>query len=408
MISLDKNVEWQRPLASISDQNWDVVIIGAGPAGAIAAVHLAAADHNVLLLDKKQFPREKICGDGLLPDALRCLDTAGLGQGVREHGYVMHKVGLFSPSGINVEVPGTYITLKRYLLDTMVARQAVEAGAVFACGNVDQIVVEADESVSFSLKKNEKKHKARIAIVATGAQVGLLKKTGGFVAKPPGGFALRCYVQSSFDLDHMVISVDKDIAPGYAWIFPMGNHEYNLGCGIVQKYLANPPMNLKKVYHNFVNEFPLARKLMQNGANTGPLRGATLRGAFEGVHPYIKGPIIVIGESIGTTLPFLAEGIGKAMESGELAAEIVHTALASGDIEKLRAYSERLSNEFKPRYRAYQIAQAWIAKPWLADFLIRRAQKSKYLTDMFSGIIAETHAPTDFFSIKGVFKSFWK
>lgn len=408
MISAGKNVEWQLPPASISDQNWDVVIIGAGPAGAIAAVHLAAADHKVLLLDKEQFPREKICGDGLLPSALRCLDTAGLDQGVREHGFVMHQASLFSPSRINVEVPGTYITLKRYLLDTMVARHAVEAGAVFACGNVDQIVVEADESVSFSIKKSEKKYKARIAIVATGAQVGLLKKTGRFAAKPPGGFALRCYVQSAFDLDHMVISVDKDIAPGYAWIFPMGKHEYNMGCCAVHKYVADPPLNLKKVYHNFVNEFPLARKLMQNGAITGPLRGAAMRGAFEGVHPYIKGPIIVTGESIGTTLPFPGDGIGKAMESGELAAEIVHTALASGDLEKLRAYSERLSNDFKPRYRAYQIAQAWIAKPWLADFIFRRAQKSKYLTDMFSGIIAETHTPTDIFSIKGVFKSFWK
>jgi flavin-dependent dehydrogenase len=320
----------------------------------------------------------------------------------------MQKASLYSPSCIKVEVPGTYITLKRYILDTLVVRYAVNAGAVFACGKVDQIVVEADQSVSFTIKRNGGKHKARIAIVATGASLGLMKKTREFVAKPPTSFALRCYVQSSLDLDHMVVSVDKDIAPGYAWIFPMGNHEYNIGCGIIHKYVANPPINLKKVYHNFVNEFPLARKLMQSGANTRPLRGAVLRADFEGVYPYHIGPIVVTGETIGTTLPFMGEGIGKAMESGELAAEIVHTALVSGDIEKLRAYDERLSNEFKPRYRAYQIAQDWTAKPWLADFLFRRAQKSKYLTDVFSGIIAETHTPRNIFSIKGIINSYWK
>lgn len=408
MITVDKNIDWQLSPTSIAEKNWDVVIIGAGPAGAIAAIHLAAANHNVLLLDKEEFPREKICGDGLLPDTMRCLDTVGLGQVVRELGFVMHKVSLFSPSQINVEVPGTYITLQRNKLDTLVARRAVEAGAVFACGKVDQIVVETDESVSFTIRKNEEKYKARIAIVATGANVGLIKKSGGFTAKPASGFAMRCYVQSSFDLDHMVTWSAKDIIPGYAWIFPMGNHKYNMGCCVVHKYVANPPTNLKKVYHHFINEFPPARKLMQSGTNARPLRGAALRGNFEGVYPCNKGPVIVIGESIGTTLPFLGEGIGKAMESGQLAAEIVHTALVSGDIKKLSAFGERLSNEFKPRYRAYQIAQAWIAKARVADFFFRRAQKSNYMTDMFSGMVAETHRPTDIFSIKGIIKSFLK
>jgi len=408
MISADKNVEWQLPQPPISEKNWDVVIIGAGPAGAIAAIYLATANHKVLLLDKAQFPREKICGDGLLPDAVRCLDTAGLGQIVRERGYVMHKMSLFSPSRINVEVQATCITLKRYILDSLLVRRAVEVGAVFAYGNVDQVIEEADQSVSFSIKKDEKKYNARIAIIATGTSVRVMTKTGGFVANPPTSFAMRCYVQSSFELDSMVTWVAKDITPGYAWIFPMGNHEYNMGFGIVHKYVSNPPLNLKKAYHNFVNEFPLACKLMQSGSSTEPLKGAALRGGFEGVYPYQKGPMIVIGEAIGTTLPFLGEGIGKAMESGQLAAEIVHAALASGDIDKLGEYSERLSMEFKPRYKAYQIAQAWTSRPWLADFLFRRAQKSSFLTDMFSAVIAETHTPREIFSIKGIVKSFLK
>jgi flavin-dependent dehydrogenase len=187
MISSNKKVKWQPPLTSITDSNWDVVIIGAGPAGAIAAVHLAAANRRVLLLDKEHFPREKICGDGLLPDAVRCLDNAGIGELVRQRGHVMHAASLFSPSRVEIDVPGEYLTLKRYLLDTLVTQRVVKAGAVFARGKVDRIIVEADESVSFTIRGSTKKYNARIGIVATGANVALLKKMGRFIAPNPVG-----------------------------------------------------------------------------------------------------------------------------------------------------------------------------------------------------------------------------
>jgi geranylgeranyl reductase family protein len=408
MISPDKKVEWQLPPLSISDTHWDVVIIGAGPAGAIAGVHLASAGHKVLLLDKEHFPREKVCGDGLLPDALRCLDTVGIGDIVRERGYFMHKASVFSPSHIKFDVPANYLTLKRYVLDTIIAQHAVEVGAVFACGKVERIVVEADESVSFMIRGNKDKFKARIALVATGANIGLLKKMGGFITPRPTAFGMRCYVRSSFELDHMLFSVDKEVAPGYAWIFPMGNHEYNIGCAVVFSYVAKSPVNLKKMYNIFVKEFPLARKLMQSATMTQLLKGAALRSDFKGAYPLSKGPLILVGETLGATLLTLLEGIGKAMETGELAAEVVHAALASNDLSVLKEYPERLSNKMRPRYKSYRIAGDWIAKPWLADFVFKRIQKSKYLTDVASGIIAETHTPRDIFSVKGLVKSFWK
>jgi geranylgeranyl reductase family protein len=408
MISPDKKVEWQLPPASISDTHWDVVIIGAGPAGAIAGVHLAAAGHKVLLLDKEHFPREKVCGDALLPDALKCLDTAGIGDIVREHGHPIHTASLFSPSQIKFDVPANYLTLKRYILDTIVAQHAVKAGAVFACGKVERIVVEADESVSFAIRGNKDKFKARIALVATGANIGLLKKMGGFTTPRPNAFGMRCYVRSSFELDQMVISVDKEVAPGYAWIFPLGNHEYNIGCGIVFDYVAKNPVNLRKMYNIFVKVFPPARKLMQSATMTQPLKGAALRSDFKGAHPLSKGPLILLGETLGATLPTLLEGIGKAMETGQLAAEIVHAALVSNDLSMLREYPVRLSHKLRPLFKSCRIAGDWLAKPWLADFVFNRVQKSKYMTDIASGIIVETHTPRDIFSVKGLVKSFWK
>ena len=116
----------------------------------------------------------------------------------------------------------------------------------------------------------------------------------------------------------------------------------------------------------------------------------------------------MVGETIGTTLPVTFEGIGKAMESGELAAEFVCKALASGDLGILEEYTQQLSNRLKPRYQAYRISQQWIAKSWMLDFIFSRARKSAYLMEGLAGIISETHSPREVFSLPGIVKSFWR
>ena len=408
MFSPDKKVEWQQPLSSIEDRNWDVVIIGAGPAGAIAAVHLADAGLQVLLLDKDHFPREKICGDGLLADAVKCIDSVGLGERVRRHGHVMHQVNIFSPAGIEIQLGGIFITIKRYVLDAMIAQRAVDAGAVFARGKVNQIIEKPDTTVSLSADGISPEINARIAIVATGANLTVLKKMGRFSVPKPTAVAIRCYVRSSAGPDNLVVSCNKGIVPGYGWIFPLGNNEYNIGCGALIEHLLRDRMNIRKMFRNFLDHFPVVRKLMQHGSTTQPLRSAVIRSDFIGASPFTRGPLIMVGETIGTTLPVTFEGIGKAMESGELAAEFVIKALGSGDLNVLKEYAQHLSDRLKPRYRAYRITQNWISKDWMLDFIFRRARKSDYFIEGLAGIISETHSPREVFSLPGIAKSFWR
>jgi len=109
MIFPEDKVNWQIPASILPDKKWDVAIIGAGPAGAIAAVHLTAKNHRVLLLDKKKFLREKVCGDGLTQDALNCLDNVELGHSVREHGHLVQNATIFSPSRSEVDIVGTFL-----------------------------------------------------------------------------------------------------------------------------------------------------------------------------------------------------------------------------------------------------------------------------------------------------------
>jgi geranylgeranyl reductase family protein len=411
MNHLHQGIKWQQEASSISDRLWDVVIVGAGPAGAIAAAHLAASHHRVLLLDRKIFPREKVCGDGLLPDALRCLDAIGVGEIVREAGHKISASALFSPSRYKVEIPGEYLTIKRSHLDMIVAQKAVESGAVFACGEVMQLTVEPDGLVTLIIPDCEKRFRARIGIVATGVDIRLLRKLNWSAPKKPSGVGLRCYVRSSLVLDRLVVSLfnhGRFTVAGYGWIFPMRDHEYNVGCGIFNPdRIRKRSLNLKNIFKIFIDSFPPARELMKESYRTTALRAAALRSNFEGGYPFVNGPIVAVGETIGTTLPFMGEGIGKAMESGQRAAEAINAALGSNDLSKLILFEQYVESKLKPRYKGYRMAEKWLTRQWLNDFLLARFGKSNYAKDILAGIITEARDPQELFSLKGILKTYW-
>ena len=398
---------WQPPIDSLPDMLWEVMIVGAGPAGSMAALHLASRGHRVLLIDKQRFPRDKICGDGLIPDAIRCLQRAGLYEKVSEVGWKTKEIVAFSPSRIRFEVPGDFLTVKRLILDEIIAREAVSKGATFCQGTVQAISRDPDGMIRASFSESSQQVRARIGIIATGADISLLKNLGMVSHLRASAVALRCYVRSSFNLNQLVISFDRSVIPGYAWIFPVGGEEYNVGCGMAYRDGVKTRGNLKEIFHNFVTEFPLVRELMKWGEILTPLQGALLRCGLKGSYPFKGKNILAIGETIGATFPFTGEGIGKAMETGELAASIVHKSLVEGNFQYLHEFPRLLEEELRPRYLGYQIAENWLSKAWLNDLIARRARKSRFLQNAFAGIITETVDPRTIFSVWGILKSLW-
>jgi geranylgeranyl reductase family protein len=412
MNHLYHSTESQLEANSIPDRLWDVVIVGAGPAGAIAACHLASMHHSVLLLDRKKFPREKVCGDGLLPDALRCLDAIGVGETVRAAGHPVDTSVLVSPSLNEVEIPGEYLTIKRRLLDQIVAQKAVETGTVFALGEVQQLAIEPHNLASFTIRGCRQPIRSKIGIVATGTDIRLMHKMNWPAKKGPSAVAVRCYVRSSMPLDRLVISFyrhDPFTVPGYGWIFPMRDHEFNVGFGLLSlERDTGRRINLKDKCKAFIESFPPARALMRHSDRTTPLRAAALRYDFDGAYPFFNGPLVAVGETIGTTLPFIGEGTGKAMQSGKLAADIISQALKSDDLSMLARYGQKIESEFKTLHYGYRSAQRWLAMPWLNNFTVGRLGASRYAKEILAGVIAETQNPKDIFSFKGFFKTFWK
>ena len=392
----------------VEEKVWDVVIVGAGPAGSTAAIHLASWGHSVLLLDKDPFPRDKVCGDGLIADTIGALKRADLYEPVLSESYSATIGTVFSPSRVEFDVQGQYLTLKRRILDQLILRHAVARGATFHARKVEDVRPNPDDTITLSLAGSGEMIQARIVLIATGANVELPSRLGLVEETLSSAVALRCYVRSPYPLDRLIISYDRSITPGYAWIFPLGKQEYNIGCGFTYNRKRREGRNLREVFHNFIRSFPLAKEIMKRAESVTSLKGARLRCGLKGTIPKGKANILVIGESIGATFPFTGEGIGKAMETAEIAAGLAHKALSGPSIECLDRYAADLERDLRHRYLSYQIAETWFSNPWVNDFMARRIRRSRYLQEAISGLVNETVDPRKIFSVGGILRSFYR
>ncbi len=294
------------------------------------------------------------------------------------------------------------LTIKRLQLDAIIAQAAVAAGARLLCDTAVVDIKQEDDTVLIYSAGDSVPIRARMCVVATGAHVTLGKKMDIISDARPNAVAVRCYVTSPIELDRLIFSYEKEIIPGYGWIFPLPNGEFNIGCGVLRDQVIKSKLNLHSVFDRFVSIFPLAGEIMRSATHVSQLIGAPLRCGFVGTRSFRRDRVLAIGESIGTTFPFTGEGIGKAMESAELAAEIIHHYLCSHNQAVLADFDHVLKAKLEPKYTSYRAAEKWLAKPWLNDFLARKARKSRYIQQCLVGCLEETFNPRELLSWRGL------
>jgi menaquinone-9 beta-reductase len=366
----------------------DVIVVGAGPAGSTAAFHLARAGLDVLLVEKSTFPREKVCGDGLTPRAVKQL----VGMGIRldaADGWFPNKGLRIIGGGVRLEMdwpelsnyPGYGLMRTRRGFDETLARAAQKAGARLYEGVTVTGPVLDDTGRIIGVTAADRHYRARMVVAADGNSsrlslaMGLRKRDDR-----PVGVAVRTYYNSPRHDDDYLESWlelwDGDrLLPGYGWIFGVGDGTSNVGLGLLNTTAAFQHTDYRALLQRWLAGMPHEWGLTKEN-QTGPVRGAALPMGFNRTPHYTRG-LLLVGDAGGMVNPFNGEGIAYAMESGELAARVITQALArptrAGAELALRGYPQALRAAYGGYYTLGRKFVGAIGHPWVMKVATRYA-----------------------------------
>jgi menaquinone-9 beta-reductase len=394
----------------------EVLVVGAGPAGSACAQWLARAGVDVLLVDQHDFPRDKTCGDGLIPDAQAALRRLGVLDEVVRLGQPVSHVRCFAPSGRHVDVPGALSVLPRRELDHVLVRAAQRAGArLVTPWRFDAPLHEAGRVVGARFKRGAESREVRAGhvVLATGATPQAMIGAGLCERRMPSAIGLRGYVKNPAmvgRITHLEVVWHKRMKPGYGWIFPCRDAVFNIGVGIIDSHRPGDhtmrDVNLRDVFKAFTELHAPARALMAGGTLQGELKGAPLRCSLDGAR-FARPGLLVTGEAAGSTYSFTGEGIGKAMETGILAAESLLAARGGAlDDGALAAHYDAALKRLKPKFDLYEKGNRVNYHPWLTEILIRRAARSPRLRQRMANLLEERSTPAQLMTFRGLYKLF--
>ena len=400
----------RRRAAEAATDSADVVIVGAGPAGSALAYYLATAGIDVLVLEKASFPREKVCGDGLTPRAVKAL--TGMGVPIDENDGWLRNRGLrIIGGGGRIELdwpdlssyPGYGLVRTRTDFDQILARHAQKAGARLLEGvnATGPVLDDRTGRITGVTAKDGRQFRGRLVVAADGnssrlsVAMGLHKRDDR-----PLGVAVRTYYTSPrHDDNYLEAWLDlwdgNSLLPGYGWIFGMGDGTSNVGLGLLNTSKGFGDIDYRDLLRRWLAAMPAEWGFSEEN-RTQPVRGAALPMGFNRTPHYTRG-LLLVGDAGGMVNPFNGEGIGYALESGEIAARVIAQALArptAASRERvLQTYPRQLKDAYGGYYTLGRVFVELIGKPSFMRFATRHGVKRPYImrfTMKFLGNLTET------------------
>jgi len=387
------------------NKTYDIIIVGAGPAGTTAAHYASKNGLKVLMLDKDVFPRDKICGDALSGKSIGILRDMNLLEEVQDlPGAFIQSIVFSSPNHdqFRIDLRNTSLknipkgfVIRRQIFDNFLF-QKIKATDVEIRENFSVTdVLQTDGFVTGVRGKDRKtgeivEFSSKLLFGADGYNSIVSRKMDIYEHDPDHWVvALRCYYKNVGGLtDQIELHYVDEVIPGYFWIFPIEEGYANIGIGMLHSIIKRKDIDLKKALENAINSPTFRDRFVDAEPQEKPI-GWNLPVGSKRRKSYGNG-FLLLGDAAGLIDPFTGEGIGNAMYSGKFAIETAVEALNQNDYSAdfLSQYEDNLwdmiGNELNISSKLQKMGQ----NKFLLNFVIGKAAKNPDVSDIIAGMLA--------------------
>ena len=411
--------------------DYDVLIVGGGPAGAAAALYAERHNLRALIVDKSTFPRDKICGDAVSGKSVAMLSDLGLLEEIRTlpSAPVGHIV-FASPDHIEANIPldryplndlmtGRTLpmegfVIRREVFDDFLFQKAKESSCNCLEGFTVEDVLWEGEYVA-GIRGTDKTGSAKaftapLVLGCDGYRSIVAQKAGLYKHESEHWMvALRQYWQNVAGLtDQIELHFIDEVRPGYFWIFPTDDNRANIGIGMGHSDIKDQRINLKEMLTKAINSPAFKDRFADAKPLEKPI-GWNLPVSSKRRTIHGNG-FLLLGDAASLIDPFTGEGIGNALYSASTAIETAVAAGRAGDYSAsfLRQYEDALWQTLGSELRLSTQLHRLVRSRSMTNFLVRKAARSTYVSDLICGMMANAvprkHLINPLFYLKLLFK----
>lgn len=383
---------------------FDIAIVGAGPAGCSAAIKLAASGLSIAIIDKASFPRDKICGDALSVDVINQLSMLSEELAIEfqqmAEKTAAHGVTIYAPNGHGVNIP--FVNKGEKKCGYIVTRQDFDHLLFKTVKRNTKIQVFENQTIStvdlengwVALEGDDLFLKCKLVIGADGAYSIVNKHLGKIqVDKRHYSAGLRVYYENveHFHKDNYIeLYFFQDILPGYLWVFPLPNKKANVGIGMLSSAVSRKKVNLRAKLQELTSSHPLLKERFSDARELETIKGFGL--PLGSKKRSVSGErFLLTGDAAGLIDPFSGEGIANAIRSGRVAAEHAIECFKAQDFSSTfnTSYDKEIYSRMWKEFKISRSLQNLCKYPWLFNFVVSKAAQSTYLTKLLTQALAE-------------------